>query len=77
MWPTSLRRFLTSTVRSLVEHQLTFQDDAILDYRIPNLNEEFFERKLPGEEGAFAFRSLLELQPTPVASVRQLPNVFK
>jgi len=55
-------------------------DDAILDYKVPPLHEEYTAPAPPGPNGeppAHPFVSLLELQPTPVMSQRQLPHVFK
>ncbi|TXT07262.1 hypothetical protein VHUM_03432 [Vanrija humicola] len=52
---------------------------TILSYKFPQLNEEFIAPTTPDEDGeapAFPFRSLLELQPTPVASNRHLPTSF-
>ncbi|KAL1406830.1 tau 95 subunit of transcription factor TFIIIC [Vanrija albida] len=52
---------------------------TILSYKFPGLDEEFIAPTAPGEDGeapAFPFRSLLELQPTPVASNRHLPPSF-
>ncbi|WOO84407.1 Transcription factor tau subunit sfc1 [Vanrija pseudolonga] len=52
---------------------------TILSYKFPQLNEDFIAPTTPDEDGEappFPFRSLLELQPTPVASNRHLPTNF-
>lgn len=50
-------------------------DDAILNYQVPPLSEEFVA---PSGEGApYPFFSLAELQPTPIMSHRHLPFMWK
>lgn len=51
-------------------------DDAILEYEVPPMHEQYMEPVPPGE-GPFPYRSVMELQPTPMASQRALPHVFK
>ncbi len=60
------------------EAELT-TDDYILDYKVPALHEDYFEANPPNPDGtqpAVPYRSLMELQPTPLASSRQLPHNF-
>lgn len=49
-------------------------DDAILDYQVPPMHEQYTEAV---ENGPFPARSTMELQPTPMASQRVLPNAWK
>lgn len=55
-------------------------DDSILDYQVPPLHEKYYERSEPNPDGsapAIPFRSIMELQPTPMATGRQLPHQFR
>ena len=56
-------------------------DNAILDYSVPPLEEVYTESvPLPENGEPFdkdsTFRSLLDLQPTPIFSDRRLPQVY-
>lgn len=57
--------------------RLTGSDDAILDYSVPPLDEHYIEPIMDPEDPSIPFRSLLDLQPTPIFSERRIPPVWK
>jgi general transcription factor 3C polypeptide 5 (transcription factor C subunit 1) len=65
-------------VAQLVQSLVDLDYDAILDYQVPSLHEEYIAPTPsgPGTDPSFPYMSLLELQPTPIMSQRHLPHVF-
>ncbi|KAK4686342.1 general transcription factor 3C polypeptide 5 (transcription factor C subunit 1), partial [Tremellales sp. Uapishka_1] len=70
-------------VTRLVQSLYDLDYESILDYSFPSLDEHYIESVTPPEGGFgpsdLQFRSLLELQPTPMFSTRNIPpvNTFK
>ncbi|WWD15997.1 hypothetical protein CI109_100421 [Kwoniella shandongensis] len=50
--------------------------NAILDYSFPPTNETFIEEVTDRENPEIRYRSLLDLQPTPLFSTRNLPYLY-
>ncbi|CAK9787278.1 hypothetical protein CC85DRAFT_284365 [Cutaneotrichosporon oleaginosum] len=68
-----------SSVQELCQALVDLDYDYILDYKVPSLHEEYYEPNPLNPDGtppAVPYRSLMELQPTPLASARQLPHNF-
>ncbi|RSH80324.1 tau 95 subunit of transcription factor TFIIIC [Apiotrichum porosum] len=66
-------------IAQLTQSLLDLDYDAILDYSVPPLHEEYIAEAGAGENGTpppFPYYSLTELQPTPVMSQRHLPFVW-